>query len=286
MNVSGIRGGMLRMYGGFIFKRWKRRFLLLTAEGSLLVSRDASSPPDQLVLLHRSCEAIVEGKEILDLPRLPSNGCRDCCFALILYHNKYVLLLAESAAECRSERNFALFQYISEGLGLKLQCVTHQWLNVLKKVKKSLSSSLSPCQRHQVGPPHITLCDLVPEAARPVSDAESPNQKGKNSPQGKFAKGGSHSCLRHGNISNAEAVKAVYVLMGGAAASSALGAGASSHLEAKAHDLSVNVDFSEVGGARTYHSGSPALDSPHYNTFDFDVAHSEFDAFDCGGFTF
>nr|XP_043897613.1 uncharacterized protein LOC122779390 isoform X1 [Solea senegalensis] len=262
MNVSGIRGGMLRMYGGFIFKRWKRRFLLLTAEGSLLVSRDASSPPDQLVLLHRSCEAIVEGKEILDLPRLPSNGCRDCCFALILYHNKYVLLLAESAAECS------------------------QWLNVLKKVKKSLSSSLSPCQRHQVGPPHITLCDLVPEAARPVSDAESPNQKGKNSPQGKFAKGGSHSCLRHGNISNAEAVKAVYVLMGGAAASSALGAGASSHLEAKAHDLSVNVDFSEVGGARTYHSGSPALDSPHYNTFDFDVAHSEFDAFDCGGFTF
>nr|XP_043897614.1 uncharacterized protein LOC122779390 isoform X2 [Solea senegalensis] len=153
MNVSGIRGGMLRMYGGFIFKRWKRRFLLLTAEGSLLVSRDASSPPDQLVLLHRSCEAIVEGKEILDLPRLPSNGCRDCCFALILYHNKYVLLLAESAAECS------------------------QWLNVLKKVKKSLSSSLSPCQRHQVGPPHITLCDLVPEAARPVSDAESPNQK-------------------------------------------------------------------------------------------------------------
>lgn len=76
--------------------------MLLTAEGSLLVCHDASSPPEQLVLLQSSCEAIVEGKEILDLPKLPSGGCRDCCFALILPQNKYLLLLAESAADCRS----------------------------------------------------------------------------------------------------------------------------------------------------------------------------------------
>uniref|UniRef100_A0A3Q2WFD1 Uncharacterized protein n=2 Tax=Haplochromini TaxID=319058 RepID=A0A3Q2WFD1_HAPBU len=47
---------------------------------SLLVCHDASSPPSQLVLLQNSCEAIVEGKEILDLPKLPSGGGRDCCF--------------------------------------------------------------------------------------------------------------------------------------------------------------------------------------------------------------
>lgn len=88
--------------GGFIFKQWKKRFLLLTAEGSLLVCHDASSPPDQLVLLQSSCEAIVEGKEILDLPKLPSGGSRDCCFALILPQNKYLLLLTETPADCRS----------------------------------------------------------------------------------------------------------------------------------------------------------------------------------------
>uniref|UniRef100_A0A669BSV7 PH domain-containing protein n=1 Tax=Oreochromis niloticus TaxID=8128 RepID=A0A669BSV7_ORENI len=83
--------------GGFIFKQWKKRFLLITAEGSLLVCHDASSPPSQLVLLQNSCEAIVEGKEILDLPKLPSGGSRDCCFALILPQNKYLLLLAETS---------------------------------------------------------------------------------------------------------------------------------------------------------------------------------------------
>ena len=102
--------------GGFIFKQWKKRFLLLTAEGSLLVCHDASSPPDQLVQLQSSCEAIVEGKEILDLPKLPSDGYRDCCFALLLHQNKFLLLLADSPADCRCGQCaffyslFALFQ--------------------------------------------------------------------------------------------------------------------------------------------------------------------------------
>lgn len=69
---------------------------------------DAASPPDQLVLLQNSCEAIVEGKEILDLPRLPAGGCRECCFALILPQSKYLLLLAETAADCRSDARCAV----------------------------------------------------------------------------------------------------------------------------------------------------------------------------------
>ncbi|XP_069569396.1 uncharacterized protein [Brachyistius frenatus] len=284
MNASGIHHGILRMYGGFIFKQWKKRFLLLTAEGSLLVCHDASSPPDQLVVLQSSCEAIVEGKEILDLPKLPSGGRRDCCFALILPQNKYLLLLADTSADCS------------------------QWLNMLKKVKKSLSSPLSPCKRHQVLPPHITLRDLMPEQildkdppTPPVSDTESsspgpmtcasPKEKGRNSPRSKYYKGGAHSvgCLRHGTISNAQAMKAVYLLMGGAAASSAmgyLGACSPSNLEAKAADLPLNTDFSGMGPGGAYHTDSPALDSPHFNSFDFEVADSDFDAFDCGGFTF
>ncbi|MED6237489.1 hypothetical protein ATANTOWER_026037 [Ataeniobius toweri] len=112
MNVLGIHHGVLRMYGGFIFKQWKKRFLRLTAEGSLLVCHDALSPPHQAVLLQRNCEAIVEGKEILDLPKLPSGASKDSCFALILTQNKYLLLLADKPTDCRSTRFCSFVFYI------------------------------------------------------------------------------------------------------------------------------------------------------------------------------
>lgn len=102
LQTSGDDGGCFPSTGGFIFKQWKKRFLLLTSEGALTVSHDPASPPDQLVLVHSTCEAIVEGREILDLPKLPAGGCRDCCFALILPQNKYWLLLTETPSECRS----------------------------------------------------------------------------------------------------------------------------------------------------------------------------------------
>uniref|UniRef100_A0A8C5ECL7 PH domain-containing protein n=1 Tax=Gouania willdenowi TaxID=441366 RepID=A0A8C5ECL7_GOUWI len=96
-----------------------RRFLLLTAEGSLLVCHDASSPPDQLVQMQSSCEAIVEGKEILDLPRLPSGGSRECCFALILPQYKYLLLLAETPADCRWEKKWKVFISVKNVLNMR-----------------------------------------------------------------------------------------------------------------------------------------------------------------------
>lgn len=49
------------------------------------------------------------GKEILDLPKLPSGGGRDSCFALILPQNKYLLLLAETPEECRSGGHCAFY---------------------------------------------------------------------------------------------------------------------------------------------------------------------------------
>ena len=84
-----------------MFKQWKEKYLVLTVEGSLLVCRDADSPADQVVALQGNCEAIVEGREILDLPRLPPGGRRDCCFALILRQDKFLLLLSDSPDDCR-----------------------------------------------------------------------------------------------------------------------------------------------------------------------------------------
>uniref|UniRef100_A0A3P9JBK4 PH domain-containing protein n=1 Tax=Oryzias latipes TaxID=8090 RepID=A0A3P9JBK4_ORYLA len=89
--------------GGFIFKQWKKQFLHLTSEGKLLLCHDALSLPHQMIQLQSNCEAIVQGKEILDLPKLPSGASRDCCFALILPQNKYLLLLAETPSDCWSD---------------------------------------------------------------------------------------------------------------------------------------------------------------------------------------
>lgn len=87
--------------GGFMFKQWKEKYLVLTMEGKLLVCRDAESPPDQVVSLQHNCESIAEGREILDLPKLPPGGRRDCCFALILPQDKFLLLLADSPDDCK-----------------------------------------------------------------------------------------------------------------------------------------------------------------------------------------
>ncbi|KAM7374309.1 hypothetical protein PAMP_006975 [Pampus punctatissimus] len=52
-----------------------------------------------------------------------------------------------------------------------------QWLNVLKKVKKSVLSPLSPCKRHQVPPLRITLNDLVPNQ---IMDKDPPTPSVSN----------------------------------------------------------------------------------------------------------
>lgn len=85
-----------------MLKQWKEKYLVLTVEGSLLVCRDTGSPPDQVVDLQSGCRAVVGGREILDLPRLPPGGRRDSCFALILPQNKFLLLLSDGPEDCRS----------------------------------------------------------------------------------------------------------------------------------------------------------------------------------------
>nr|XP_046174186.1 uncharacterized protein LOC124007565 [Oncorhynchus gorbuscha] len=321
MSVAGIHRGFLRKYGGFMFKQWKERYLILTADGCVLVSRDAVSPPDQMVALQGGCEAIVEGREILDLPKLPSGGRRDCCFALILPQEKFLLLLADNAEECS------------------------QWVNMLRKVRESVSSPMSSCRRHNASTRCITDRDPLPDPISdkdpptpPLSDMEilspgprypgprssgprspgprspgptspglisaGPNspgpttgdiqqkENGQKSPHMKRDKGTSRSvgCLRHGTSHDAQAVRAVYLLMGGAAASSAmgyLGACSPANPDVRPPDLPPSTDFSNLGSAGAYHScNQTVVDSPHFHSFDFEGADSDFDAFDCGGFSF
>ncbi|KAI7790036.1 hypothetical protein IRJ41_004555 [Triplophysa rosa] len=286
MNTAVIHRGFLRKYGGFMFKQWKEKFLVLTVEGNLLVCRDADSPPDQVVLLQSHCESIVGGKEILDLPRLPHGGRRDSCFALILPQDKFLLLLSDGPDECS------------------------QWLKLLRKVKEGVTLPLA-LKTQQSITPCITdrepLTDIFGD-----KDPSSPhlNDKALNSPcihsrensfRGSISQHAPHSptmapllhsadCLRHGNSSDARAVRAVCLLMGGAAASSALGylnssPPASSNMEVRTPEMAHSTASSEMGEGSSYHTCSQAIESPHINSFDFE-GDSDFDAFDCGGFAF
>ncbi|XP_030007105.1 uncharacterized protein LOC115431018 [Sphaeramia orbicularis] len=292
MSTAGIHRGFLRKYGGFMFKQWKEKYLVLTMEGSLLVCRDAESPPDQVIALQTNCESIVEGREILDLPRLPAGGRRDCCFALILPQNKFLLLLSDNPDDC------------------------NLWLNLIRKVREGVMSpmtlqrqrSITPCitdrdplpdtcSDKDPGSPRI--CDGTPPLPRLTERGGSFRDRGHNQggvpprPLRSISATPPHrvsDCLRHGNSSDARAVRAVCLLMGGAAASSALGylssCTPSSPLAARPPEISHGAGgFSELPTGGSFHGCSQDVDSPHFNSFDFE-GDSDFDAFDCGGFAF
>ncbi|KAM8905477.1 uncharacterized protein AB9W97_008613 isoform 2-T2 [Spinachia spinachia] len=287
MSTAGVHRGFLRKYGGFVFKQWKEKYLVLTMEGSLLVCRDAESPPDQVVALQTLCDSIAEGREILDLPRLPAGGRRDCCFALILPQNKFLLLLTENPDDC------------------------NLWLNLIRKVREGVMSPLTLQRRCS-----ITDRDTLPD---PISDKDpgSPRvvegtpplcrvtQRGGSFKDGVQSQAGGprravrsvsgapphrvSDCLRHGNSSDARAVRAVCLLMGGAAASSALGylnSSPSSPLASRAPDIGHGAGgFSELPAGGSFNACSQDVDSPHFNSFDFE-GDSDFDTFDCGAFAF
>uniref|UniRef100_A0A1A7XHL4 PH domain-containing protein n=1 Tax=Iconisemion striatum TaxID=60296 RepID=A0A1A7XHL4_9TELE len=289
MSTAGVHRGFLRKYGGFMFKQWKEKYLVLTMEGSLLVCRDAESPPDQVVALQTSCELVVEGREILDLPRLPPGGRRDCCLALILPQNKFLLLLSDNPEDCSV------------------------WLKLIRKVREGVMSPQT-LQRQRSFTPCITDRDPLPDSSSD-KDPGSPRVGGATPPLSRvMERGGSFrapsavgprqplrsvsvapphrvsDCLRHGNSSDARAVRAVCLLMGGAAASSALGyltsCPPSSPLATRAPETAHGPGgFSDLPAGGSFHACSQDVDSPHFNSFDFE-ADSDFDAFDCGGFAF
>ncbi|XP_049925732.1 uncharacterized protein si:ch1073-83n3.2 [Epinephelus moara] len=292
MSTAGVHRGFLRKYGGFMFKQWKEKYIVLTLEGSLLVCRDAESPPDQVVALQTNCEMIVEGREILDLPKLPPGGRRDCCFALILPQNKFLLLLTDNPDDCIL------------------------WLNLIRKVREGVMSpltiqrrcSITPCitdrdplpdSSSDKDPGSPRFCEGTPPLSRVTERGGSFRDRGQNQasvprrPFRSVSVAPPHrvsDCLRHGNSSDARAVRAVCLLMGGAAASSALGylnsCSPSSPLASRAPEIAHGAGgFSELPAGGSFHACSQDVDSPHFNSFDFE-GDSDFDAFDCGGFAF
>ncbi|XP_048836247.1 uncharacterized protein LOC125711416 [Brienomyrus brachyistius] len=279
MNPKGIHYGFLRKYGGFMFKQWKEKYLVLNAQGNLLVCRDAESPPDQVLSLSKDCLLIAEGREILDLPRLPRGGRRECCLALILTQDKFLLLLAENANDCS------------------------QWLNMLRKVRQGVTSNGPSWKRQPSFTTSIMDGDPVssqfregetPAALFRAKDNTSYYQslrRGKGTISPRAVQSGplappprSPDCLRHGNSIDARAVRAVCLLMGGAAASSMLGCLSSlpppSH-NVRSADSNPSSELSGLGTAGEHH----AANSPNIQSFDFE-GDSDFDTFDCGGFAF
>lgn len=87
--------------GGFLFKQWKEKFLILSVDGSLFVCPDANTPAELTISLGTGCGAILEGSEIRNLPHLPLGTQRDSCLALSLTDGKVLLFLASSSQECR-----------------------------------------------------------------------------------------------------------------------------------------------------------------------------------------
>ncbi|XP_072308896.1 uncharacterized protein [Eucyclogobius newberryi] len=287
---TGVHQGFLRKYGGFMFKQWKEKYLVLTAEGSLLVCRDTESPPDQVISLLSDCETIAEGRDILDLPKLPMGARRDCCFALILPQNKFLLLLSVSRDDCTLW--LSLIRKVREGVMSPMTLQRQRSVTPCITDRDSLPDS---CSDKDPGSPK--LCDTPPlsRMADRAGSFKEPNQVNEvRRPRRSVSVAPPHrvsDCLRHGNSSDARAVRAVCLLMGGAAASSALGylnscAPPSPLAISRPPELtSGSGGFSELPTGGTFHACSQDVDSPHLNSFDFE-ADSDFDAFDCGSFAF
>ncbi|XP_069500517.1 uncharacterized protein [Ambystoma mexicanum] len=251
MSSAGIHRGYLMKYGGFLFKQWKERFLYLSVEGSLQICRDTMSPPEWEISLQKSCEAILDGRELNDMPKLPLGAQRENCLALILSNGKLLLLLASSRQECS------------------------QWLNILRKIKESFSTGpLSPgsCKLHIDSPVRRCCWKENGSPSRVKSQTcEARARHGKDKC--------SSSCLRHGSQMHG-GVKAACLLMGGAAAGPSLGYMVTS-TNAPQSGEGAPPDFKELG----YHP-SADVEGCGYNGMDYEGMEQDFDAFDFGGFAF
>nr|XP_060640448.1 uncharacterized protein LOC132780725 [Anolis sagrei ordinatus] len=257
MSSAGIHQGYLRKYGGFLFKQWKEKFLLLSVDGSLLVCPDAHSPAETGIALGSGCQDILEGGQIRDLPPLPPGAQRDSCLGLRLHGGKVLLLLAPDRQQCR------------------------QWLNILRKVKEGFSlGSPSRCKVH-IDSPGRKCCRKGGSLGESGgSNGGSPSREGPVS----IPCHGSCSphCLRHGPCSR-PGVRAACILVGGAAAGPSMGymvTSAGAGHPAESHP----PDFKELG----YHpSACDATAEAHYESLDCEGLDQDFDSMlDFGGFAF
>ncbi|XP_075463031.1 uncharacterized protein LOC142498663 [Ascaphus truei] len=247
MNSSPIHQGYLKKYGGFLFKQWKERFLHLTLEGSLLLSRDSVSPPELEIPLHSRCQAVLEGAKVEDIPRLPVGAQRDSCLGLSLSDGKTLILMAPDRQECS------------------------KWINILRKVKESLSQpppSLGSCRLHSSSPVRRCCWRELSTQTRDKAQGKKAQCKENCSPR----------CLRHDSQLHC-GVKTACVLMGGAAAGPSLGYMVTSTHSARPADTPP-PDFRELG----VHPSADAEGWQH--EVDFDCMDQDFNTLDFGGFAF
>ncbi|XP_068106770.1 uncharacterized protein [Hyperolius riggenbachi] len=250
MDSSPIHQGYLKKYGGFLFKQWKERYLQLTHEGNLLVSRDPDSSADLEIPLLSRCQAILQGTELGEMPKLPAGIQRSSCLGLSLSDGRTLLLLAPDSQECST------------------------WINILRKVKECLSQPpLSPnsCKLHCPSP--IQRCSLS-DASSQVKD----KAQGKEGRAAHCKEKCPPHCLRHGSQLH-WGVKTACVLMGGAAAGPTLGYMVTSSHGARAVEPAT-PDFRELG----YHP-SADVEGCQYDV-DFEGVDQDFNTFDFGGFAF
>nr|XP_008121512.1 PREDICTED: uncharacterized protein LOC103281534 [Anolis carolinensis] len=253
MSSAGIHQGYLRKYGGFLFKQWKEKFLLLSVDGSLLVCPDAHSPAEMGIALGSGCQDILEGGQIRDLPPLPLGAQRDSCLGLRLRRGKVLLLLAPDRQQCT------------------------QWLNILRKVKEGFSfGSPSRCKLHIDSPGRKSCRKEGSLGESGGSNGGSPSREGSGSVPC------SPHCLRHGPCSR-PGVKAACILVGGAAAGPSMGYMVTS--AGAGHPAESHLpDFKELG----YHpSACDAVAEAHYESLDCEGLDHDFDSMlDFGGFAF
>ncbi|KAM8853485.1 uncharacterized protein ACB058_010016 isoform 1-T1 [Synchiropus picturatus] len=190
------------------------------------------------------------------------------------------------------------------------------WLKLIRKVREGVMSPMT-LQRQRSLTPCITDREPMPDSSSDKEPGSPKVSEGTPPPPQVTERGGSlrdrrqnqggsprgplrsvsmapphrvSDCLRHGNSSDARAVRAVCLLMGGAAASSALGylnsCSPSSSLATRAPEIPhTNGGLSDLSSAGSFHACSQDTDSPQFSSFDFE-GDSDFDAFDCGGFAF
>ncbi|XP_075771711.1 uncharacterized protein LOC142823883 isoform X2 [Pelodiscus sinensis] len=243
----GIHRGYLRKYGGFLFKQWKEKFLLV-ADGSLLICRDAQSPAELGISLGTSCQAILEGREMGSLPRLPLGAQRDSCLGLRLTDGRCLLLLAPDSQECR------------------------QWLSILRKVKESFSPA-APARG--IGSPARRCC------WKEAGGGGCPGPESRAAPRSIPCKETcSPRCLRHGSQMHA-GVKAACLLMGGAAAGPTVGYMVTSATAGRPGETHP-PDFKELG----YHPAACDAEASQFEMLDYEGLDQDFDGLDFGGFAF
>ncbi|XP_025049189.1 uncharacterized protein LOC112548243 isoform X2 [Alligator sinensis] len=251
--VTSPGGVPISSLGGFLFKQWKEKFLFLALDGSLIISRDAQSPAELGISLGTSCRAILEGRELGDLPRLPGGARPDSCLGLSLSDGRVLLLLAPDSQVCR------------------------QWLNVLRKVKESFSQGSPTSCRLHIRSPARTCCWTEAGGGN-----ESPGAERREAPtrtSQRLEKRSAH-CLRHGSPA-LPGVRAACLLMGSAAAGPTMGYMVTSAPTARPTEA-LPPDFKELG----YHPSACDPEAAPYDALDYEGLDQDFDAPDFGGFAF